>query len=122
MIIIMGFILIFQIKTARSSKINPIFHESFNSYNSIQANGGKYKDISLVQGKIGKGVLIQDRGNLVFPVQNHFNFQKGTIEFWIKPQWDGRYDLKGKAKYLLEIVWGNTQSLLFANTPLFSPQ
>jgi hypothetical protein len=109
-ILFLGFILITQANPVIASEGRPIFYESFDSFSSIKANGGTYSNITLEKGKSGKGVLIQGKGNLVFPAQNHFNFQKGTIEFWIKPNWDGRYNLHS-SKYLLKIIWGNTQSL-----------
>jgi hypothetical protein len=92
-------------------EVKPIFYESFDTLASIPAQGGTFKNIVLAKGRIGKGVLIQGNSRLVYPAENHFNFQKGTIEFWIKPIWDGRYDLHGKPKYLLTIIWGETQSL-----------
>jgi hypothetical protein len=92
-------------KAEPPQKVHPIFSESFDSLDSIKANGGTYSDITLAKGKSGSGVLIQGRGKLVYPAANHFNFQKGTIEFWIKPNWDSRLDL-GTPKYLLTIYEG----------------
>jgi hypothetical protein len=110
-ILFLSFSLITQANPVIASEVKPIFYESFDNYDSIKANGGTYSNITLEQGKSGKGVLIQGKGNLVFPAKNHFNFLKGTIAFWVKPNWDGRYDLHGSGKHLLEVIWGNTQSL-----------
>jgi hypothetical protein len=86
-------------------KIHPIFSETFDSFDSIKANGGTYSDVTLAKGKSGSGVLIQGRGKLVYPAANHINFQKGTIEFWIKPNWDSSLDL-GKTKFFLTVCEG----------------
>lgn len=110
LIVLFSFNLITQAKTAPLKKNQPVFSESFDSFESIKANGGTYSDISLVEGKSGKGVLIQGKGSLVYPAKDHFNFQKGTIEFWVKPNWDGRYGLNA-VKYILKVIWGNTQGL-----------
>jgi hypothetical protein len=92
-------------KAEGATDVKPIFYESFDSFDSIKANGGTYSDITLAKGKSGTGVLIQGRGKLVYPAANHINFSRGTIEFWIKPNWDSRFDL-GTPKFLLTIYEG----------------
>lgn len=67
----------------------PIFSESFDSVEEINANGGQHKNLTLVDGRSGKGVLVQQGSWLSFPTANNFNFQKGTIDFWVKPNWNG---------------------------------
>lgn len=100
-----------QAPAASAQTVQPVFYESFDSFDSIKANGGTYRNITLVAGKSGTGALIQGSGSLVYPAKDHFNFQKGTIEFWIKPNWDGRYSLPSLQRYLLKVLWGTTQSL-----------
>jgi len=100
-----GLIFLTNGKAEWDTAVKPIFSESFHSFDSIKANGGTYDDITLVKGRSGAGVLIQGRGKLVYPAASHINFSRGTIEFWLKPNWDGRFDL-GTPKYLVTIYDG----------------
>lgn len=74
---------------AHAEDPQPIFQESFESLESIQASGGTYSGIAIENGKQGNGVSIEGTDNLSFPAAGNFSFQKGTIEFWVKPNWDG---------------------------------
>ena len=87
---------------------NPIFSESFDSLTEIAANGGTASNVTLEPGKSGQGASITGNASLVYPAANRFNFQKGTIEFWVKPKGDGT-TLENK---LLNIKWGATQNLM----------
>jgi hypothetical protein len=94
-----------QAKTPASHNVNPIFYESFETLDSIKANGGTYSNLTVAEGKSGKGAFLSDKANVVYPATNRIKYQKGTIEFWIKPNWDGRTDL-GNPKYFLTIYEG----------------
>jgi len=93
---------------AYASAPTPIFSESFDSLSSIKANQGTSSGITLERGKSGKGVLIEGNGTLSYPVKDHFDFQKGTIEFWIKPKWDGNTT---QSRWIYKIKWNSNQSL-----------
>jgi hypothetical protein len=72
----------------------PIFQESFESLAEIQANGGMPSGVTIVPGKDGNGVLVQNGGSfLSYRATGKINFRKGTIEFWVKPNWNGADDV-----------------------------
>jgi len=116
--VILGMLIQFTMAIPASAQTaTPIFYESFDSFDSITANGGVHSNITLAPGKSGTGALIQANGSLVYPAQNNFNFPKGTIEFWIKPNWDGGIDLGAGGKHLLTIYegtnfWSSPHSLI----------
>jgi len=59
------------------------------------------------------GVYIGGTATLDYPTSAaKFNFLKGTISFWLKPNWDGRVDQLGVNIGFFRIVWGATQTLL----------
>lgn len=78
-------------KNSRADSTTPIFSESFESLDSIRADGGNPSGVNIVSGKQGNGISLKDAGSfLSFPAANHINFQKaGTIDFWVKPNWNG---------------------------------
>jgi hypothetical protein len=77
-------------KSTHAAIPTPIFQESFESFSQIQADGGTARGVTIEPGKSGNGVRVHSSGSLLsFPVAGHLNMQKGTIEFWVKPNWDG---------------------------------
>jgi hypothetical protein len=99
-----------KVSSVRAEIPTPIFEESFESLDEITANGGTYSGITLEPGKINNSAFITGSNFLTYPVQNHFNPQKGTIEFWVKPNWDG-HNIFSKPKYFITLPWGSTQFL-----------
>jgi hypothetical protein len=97
-----------RMTVGRESFPNLLLHESFDSLNSVALHGGTYKGITIVPGKVGKGVLIQGDNTLAYPAANHFNFSKGTMEFWVKPTWDGGTTT---SRWFFNIKYNNHQSL-----------
>ena len=85
-----------------------IFSESFDSLSEMSANGATYSGVTIEPGKSGNGVYMEGTDSLSYPTPSNFNFRKGTIEFWVKPKWDGA-TATGKA--FLNIKWGATQGL-----------
>ena len=93
----------FLLSSSLTHAQTPIFSESFDSLTEIAANGGTASNVNLEAGKSGQGALITGNASLVYPAANRFNFQKGTIEFWVKPKWDGTIVPLDKTKNLLTI-------------------
>lgn len=88
---------------------DPIFQENFDSLDKVIANGATLHDnLTFEAGKDGNGVHISGNANLSYPASGHFNFQKGTMEFWVKPDWDGR-NLLSSSKYFMQVNWNSTQ-------------
>lgn len=44
---------------------------------------------TIVQGKIGNGILVDSTDKLFYNAQNNFKKEEGTIEMWVKPLWKG---------------------------------
>ena len=45
--------------------------------------------ITYVDGKVNQAVLVDEGDILKYPASSYFSKTKGTIEFWIKPNWNG---------------------------------
>jgi len=77
-------------KSSHAETPTPIFQESFETLSQIQADGGTASGVTIEPGRSGNGVRIHNSGSLLsFPAAGHLNMQKGTIEFWVKPNWNG---------------------------------
>lgn len=61
--------------------------------------------ISFVEGKAGKGVLVDGEDVLAYPAVNNFDSNKGTIEFWVKPNWDTSSDKAHRFFYTRSDGW-----------------
>lgn len=59
------------------------------THNMINNEFGIAKNVALVEGKVGKGGLFERGSYLRFPARGNINFRRGTVEFWVKPNWDG---------------------------------
>lgn len=80
----------FFFQKAKAAEANPIFYESFDSLSSIQSNGGTVSNINIVDGQNGQGGQFLSAGSsLSYSNNGKFNIEKGTIDFWVKPNWDG---------------------------------
>ncbi|MGD9276719.1 MAG: hypothetical protein PVJ67_06105 [Candidatus Pacearchaeota archaeon] len=66
-----------------------IFYESFDTLESINQNNGTYSGISIEEGKFGNAIRINDSDTLSFPTRGNMVLEKGAIEFWFKPSWEG---------------------------------
>ncbi|MCD4771472.1 LamG domain-containing protein [archaeon] len=67
-----------------------IFYESFESEVGVTENTGLYSDTEIVQqGKNDKGILIDGEDTLSYSRDNNLDLEKGSIEMWVKPEWDG---------------------------------
>jgi Concanavalin A-like lectin/glucanases superfamily/FG-GAP-like repeat len=61
---------------------------------------------SFQSGVQGQGVLLPNPNELVYPSLNNINRLEGTIEFWIKPNWNGN---DGQTRMLFQ--WGNGEGV-----------
>jgi hypothetical protein len=109
-----------------------LLEQHFESLAEITAAGGLYSvspgvPLTLVPGKAGNALHLPipvsgDMGAwLTYPTTGHFNIQKGTLEFWIKPYFDMHFaptENPVKSQYLFNVKSG-TQSfgLGIAKTP-----
>jgi len=77
--------------TAPGGEPGLLFYESFDSYESVLANGGAGDSYTIEPGLLGNAVRISTAVNqqLDFPTAGNIDFLKGTISYWFKPNWDG---------------------------------
>lgn len=56
-----------------------------------QTPGAKYElvNVSKTYGKSGKGALLNKDAYIKLDQQDNLNYQKGTLEFWFQPAWEG---------------------------------
>jgi hypothetical protein len=105
----------------RSDKKALLLSQDFESLDDISAAGGSYSGVSLVPGESGNGVKIDASGAYItYPTARHFNIQKGTLEFWVKPLFDMHVPPTNTAKqYLFDFQWGKNQhfSIMMAKIP-----
>ena len=85
-----------------------IFADSFYALKEIGLNKGIYSGITLTNGTIRNGVLINGLDYLKYPTKNNFDFDvnKGTIELWVKPSWDS--NTMGNHRVLFSTNSGST--------------
>ena len=63
------------------------FEGSLNADNGERGYGSD--GLSFVSGHSGQAVLFDKENTLYYLTGNNISFQKGTIEFWLKPLWNG---------------------------------
>jgi hypothetical protein len=69
-----------------------IFVEHFHSLKHIRDNGWTVFDASFIEGKFGDGIRFSEAGDYIErSVPSDFN-EGGSVEFWIKPEWNGSDD------------------------------
>lgn len=60
--------------------------------NNLTDEGGvsptSYSDISYVNGRFGQGAYFSETARLSYAT-NHINLAQGSIQFWVKPAWNG---------------------------------
>lgn len=56
-----------------------------------QVTNSQYElvNVSLTQGKVGQGAQLKTNSYIKLAAQDYLNFQKGTLEFWFQPSWEG---------------------------------
>ena len=66
---------------------NRIFHQTLDSISEIQAAGGEVSATNVIEQD--GGIKVSDGGYVKFPAPESLNINEGTIEFRVKPDWDG---------------------------------
>ena len=89
------------------------FYEPFDSLTTITNNNGNYTgQIVFSEGILGNSINLTVSNNasrasrVCFPLQNNFNYNAGTLEFWIKPPAEnghGFFDVGGLSQ---QNSWG----------------
>ncbi|MFH1710976.1 MAG: LamG-like jellyroll fold domain-containing protein [Nanoarchaeota archaeon] len=71
---------------ALSFNPDPIFYESFDNLESITNNSGTIDNapINFVEGIKNNAANLSGSKRINYPMQNNFNPEEGTIQFWIK--------------------------------------
>ncbi len=59
------------------------------SYQGAGGENGTPSGTSFAPGKFGQGVLIDGNDTLTYPSGGNIQKSQGTIEFWVRPNWDG---------------------------------
>jgi len=84
-----------------------LFLAHFNtSFDADYANGSAIANTSgveLVEGRFGQAVHINDTDYLIFNSSGNIDLEKGTIEFWVKPNWNG-YDEGVNYLYSIPVI------------------
>ena len=58
-------------------------------YAGTQDEPGTAHGTSFAEGRYGQGVLIDNADTLTYTTAGNLNPEAGTIEFWVRPDWDG---------------------------------
>jgi hypothetical protein len=67
-----------------STEANILFYEPFESTKTISDNGGSITgSLSFVKGVTGNGATMSDSAHVKYPMNNNFNLNEGTIQFWV---------------------------------------
>ena len=64
--------------------------------------------VQFVPGLVGQGVNLTAGSQVIFSAANNISASEGTLEFWIKPNWNGN---NGTSNYVLS--WGQQGGMLF---------
>jgi hypothetical protein len=59
------------------------------SFDGADGEMGYGNGLSFVPGHKGKAILFNDEDTLYYATDNNINPQQGSIEFWLKPEWNG---------------------------------
>jgi hypothetical protein len=62
------------------------FEGSLDSVDGVQGNE---RGVSFVRGHTGKAAMFDDEDTLSYPADGYIHPQQGSIEFWLKPLWNG---------------------------------
>jgi hypothetical protein len=91
----------------------------FHFDNTLASTSGteplQSKEVSFVPGKWGSALAVGKGGILSFPVASNLDFQNGTIEMWISPQFDGTDPIYTKYNHVLVLYQSaNNDQFLFS--------
>src|SRR4030042_4714376 len=81
----------------------PVFQESFEGVGEMTANGMTMSGVTLEPGRFGNAVKMDGSDTLSFPTADNINFQKGSIEFWVKT------DMTKNYLHILKATSGNVE-------------
>ena len=59
------------------------------SFSGEDGELGFESGLSFAPGRRGKGVLIDQEDSLYYPSEDNINKDRGALEFWLKPTWEG---------------------------------
>ncbi len=72
-----------------SEDANTLLIDHLESLLGTRANEANSTGISYTEGKYMNAVLINSTDTLTYPTNNNLNITIGTIEMWVKPNWNG---------------------------------
>jgi len=80
-----------QKESAHALEKGMLMHLPFeeSTKNAVNNQDGSAKNVVFKQGKEGKGAYFDKSSYLRFPARGNINYRRGTVEFWLKPNWDG---------------------------------
>ncbi|MBI2446113.1 carboxypeptidase regulatory-like domain-containing protein [Candidatus Micrarchaeota archaeon] len=65
------------------------FEESFDSLEQTRQNQGIAVNVQTVPGRTGNAALFAPGASLTYPSEGRINIRQGTMDFWVKPNWNG---------------------------------
>jgi Tol biopolymer transport system component len=75
---------------AITNDANSLLLLNFNgNYVGAEGEQGTVNDTTFTKGRFGQGVSIGPEGSLTYPTEGNILLAEGTVEFWVKPKWDG---------------------------------
>lgn len=89
-----------------------IFDETFTGGAPVEAGATVVGTVTFPAGKSGEGALFGADGYISYNTENNFNFNKGTITFWMNPTLNS-WELSGHSNlFLFEAFWTGTSKYL----------
>jgi len=88
-----------------SAQLKRLFYLSFDKgLDAVESSGSGNAtvvgEVTLVEGKKGKGALFVNNAHLEFDAEGNFDQNEGTLTMWVKSQWDTN---DGRAHCLFEV-------------------
>ena len=62
------------------------------SFNGAQGEPGASSGVSFSAGKYGQAAFFDDNDKLTYPAASNLSSAQGSVEFWLRPSWDGDDD------------------------------
>ena len=94
-ILLLGFVLIVsEILASVSSGVLFLSYFDNSTANERDGSSGTAANITYADGRYNQGARFLTGSSLLHSSLGNINYQKGTIEFWLKPNWtgdDGQY-------------------------------
>ena len=108
-----------DIQTALAGEPGLVFYEPFDFWGTVVSNGllSEKGTTAFVSSPLGGGLEMDDNTIVSLPTANNLDLDKGTISFWIKPNWDGD---DGFAHPILEMINSGNSEFKFHNTLFFT--